>query len=115
VLVVPRRVGGANLNGHNAISWPGVYLHVLEQVCREQVADPYVGLTDRDLAEGELEQAVEVAALMAQREGEPVHALSYHLPDGMPPLFRQWPVRSIVVTVDDRVTLQLQHNGKAIR
>jgi hypothetical protein len=103
---VARRVGGANVNGHNMISWPGAYQHVLQEVCRERAGDHFAALTDCDMAEVERENAAAVAACMRERAGEPVFALSYHLPSGMPALFQPFPVRSITVMPDDRVILR---------
>jgi hypothetical protein len=93
-------------DGSNTIHWPGVYDHVLRQVCIQDGSDPYAALTDRDWAEVARENAVNVAALMAQRAGQPVETSTLDLPDGMPPPFKPFPDREITVRPDDTVTLR---------
>ena len=98
-----------------------MYLHVLQSVCYEQVngdGSAWFAASSGDearLREFERGQAAQIALCVCERSGEPVNALSYHLPDGMPPLFAPFPVRGITVMPDDKVTLQPKHNGKAIR
>jgi hypothetical protein len=111
---MPRRPPGVVGNGGSTIHWPGVYRHVLEQRCTEDAGDGDFWLTEEAenptaVAAFEREEAARIRALFEERAGEPVHALSYHLPRGMPPPFHQpFPGFGITVTPDDRVSRRIR-------
>jgi hypothetical protein len=109
---MPRsRSGAVTTDGHSVVRVPGAYWHALEKKCELDAmiaARDYLTLDDADIPEWERENAERKAALIRERDGQPVRVQTYMLPDGLPPPFDRWPQGggkgSFVVMPDDTIT-----------
>lgn len=115
---MPIRPGGTadGPNGLPAIRHPGAYSAVLHTVCEQEADDPdwalRDGWPDDEVANAlhAIEQAEKVAALVAERDGQPVYCQSWQLPSDLPrddPMFRHRlgeAVRCYTVDPDDTIT-----------
>lgn len=111
---ISRDVTGDNQNAFLSVHVPGVYQAVLQTVCEQEAEDPYWALRDNwadEVANAlhDAEEAAKIAALIAEREGRPVHCQNYQLPEGVLGHFRQFPsvtMKCYTVTPDDVITLR---------
>jgi hypothetical protein len=110
---MPVERGAVTTDGHIQIHWPGAYAHALERKCDRDAmiaAADYLTLADSEITAWHRDNALRKAALVAERNGEPVTVQSEMLPDGMPSPFEHWPRGgnrgSFTITPDDVITLR---------
>ncbi len=100
-------------NSSDSVHWPGAYSYVLHHSCRER-AHAEARATGRapglmelgaEMEVAELELAARFEELVEERRGTTIPALSYQLPPGLPPPFRQFDdgQHEFTVTPDDVV------------
>ena len=81
-----------------------------------KAAPSYLLLADGEEREWERANVERAAALMRQRAGQPVNAMSGQLPQGLPSPFGRWPrgpQQGFVVTPDDQITLKPRESRTA--
>jgi hypothetical protein len=106
---MPRRPPVTKTNGNNGIQSPGVYRFVLQRMCEQEADRPYEVL-QCDGSAGEMaalqgRHAERAAALVEERNGQPVHCLSFHLPQSVRDRFPRGE-RSFVVSPDDTIMMK---------
>lgn len=93
-----------------SVHCPGAYSYVLEKLCQQdalKLARDVLTLPNEDFEGWNRDNAERKAALMAERNGEPVKVQSYMLPRGLHAPFNRWPTGRqrgmFVVTPDDEI------------
>jgi hypothetical protein len=109
-----RKIGSlTETNGANTIRWPGAYAFALDRKCERdamKAAPCYLTLDDDDevLAQWQRDIDAHKAALIAERDGQPLSVHSHMLPPKLPPPFDRWPPGgsrgTFVVRPDDLIT-----------
>ena len=110
---MPRRPPVAPTNGHGtSMHCPGVYQNILEKRCERDAliaARYFLTLANDEVAEWERENAERKAALIRERDGQPLTVNSSDLPHGLPPPFdHKWSGKMRRFTVDPTDTITLR-------
>jgi hypothetical protein len=101
-------------NGSSTNRFPGAYAHVLQKRCEMEAhmaisaVSNYLLLADDEVPAWERAKAERAAALVRERTGRPVNAMSHDLPRGLPSPFENYPVggqRSFRVLPTDEIRL----------
>ncbi len=109
---MPRKPPSDNgIRDSMTIHFPGAYAYVLDKLCEQdalKAAPDVLTLPNEDFEAWNRDNAERKAALMAERNGQPLKVQSYMLPRGLHAPFNRWPtgeqrVGMFVVTRDDEI------------